>query len=296
MKSFFRLGNGIYFSRSQRMGLIVLLFFILCAQALFFVSGFFVKKHCSSKFIENKELGLKLDSIRLVVEGLEKTNKFVFNPNFITDERAFFLEMSVEEYDRLKMFREQGRFVNSAKDFQSITGVTDAWLLKYEKNFRFPDWTTRRRVDKDVRNKDWNASSKEVEIEKVDINQASKERLMEVRGIGEVISERILKEREKFGAFVSVEQFGFIWGIEPEVALEMEKHFVVADTKLKKVIYINRADRNELKLIPYLNYSIALDIIKHRSMNGDMKSIEDLKEIKNIPLDKIGIINLYLDF
>lgn len=296
MKSFFRLGNGIYFSRSQRMGLIVLLFLILCTQTLFFVSGFLGKMHDSSKFVENKELGLKLDSIRLIVERLEKTKKFVFNPNFITDERAYFLEMSVEEYDRLKVFREQGRFVNSAKDFQSVTGVTDAWLLKYEEKFRFPVWTTRKKVDKEGGNKDWNARSKEVEIEKVDINQASKERLMEVRGIGEVLSERILKEREKFGAFVTVEQFGFIWGIKPEVALEMEKHFVVADTKLKKIIYINRADRNELKLIPYLNYGIALDIIKHRSMNGDLESIEDLKEIKNIPLDKVGIINLYLDF
>lgn len=296
MKSFFGIGNGVYFSRSQRLGLVVLLFFILCVQVLFFVSSFFVKKHDSGKFVENIELGLKLDSIRLAMEGLEKAKGFTFNPNFITDERSYFLEMSVEEYDRLKVFRDQGRFVNSVKDFQSVTGVSDAWILKYEKSFRFPDWVTHKKGEKYKKGKDWVQSGKKVVIEKVDINIASKERLMEVRGIGEVLSERILQERERFGAFVSLEQLRFIWGIKPEVALEMEEHFVVIDTGLKKRINVNRADRNELKLIPYLNYGTALEIIKYRSMNGDLSSIEDLKEIKNIPLDKLGIINLYLDF
>lgn len=296
MKSFFGFSVRIYFSRSQRWGLIVLLFAIIVIQMLFFVSDIIVDEHNSNKFVEDREMQLKLDSIRVALDKLEKSKEFTFNPNFITEERAYFLEMSVEEYERLRVFREEGKFVNSAKDFKVVTGVTDGWILKFGRNFRFPTWVNSKKLEKASKQKNLYDSVREVDIKKVDINGASKEKLMEVRGIGEVLSERILKEREKFGAFVSTEQFGFIWGISPEVVLEMEKHFLVKNTELSKKIDVNRADRNELKAIPYLNYSIALEIIKHRSMNGDLKSIEDLKEIKNIPLDKLGIINLYLDF
>lgn len=295
MKSFFSFKNGTYFSRAQRIGVLVLLFFIVVLQLLFFLSDFLVDKPTESVFKERPEVLAKLDSLRLVAEE-KKPKKFTYNPNYITDDGAYLLEMTTEEYDRLKVFREQGKFVNSVKEFQEVTGVSDDWLIKHGPDFKFPEWVLKKQSESRKNRKDWVKAAKEVVIEKVDINKASKEQLVAVRGIGEVLSERVLNEREKFGAFVSTEQFGFIWGIMPEVALEMEKHFIVDDLTAIKKVNINKADRNELKMIPYLNYGIALEIIKHRSRIGDIKAIEELEEIKNIPLDKLAIINLYLDF
>jgi DNA uptake protein ComE-like DNA-binding protein len=36
--------------------------------------------------------------------------------------------------------------------------------------------------------------------------------------------------------------------------------------------------------------------IIYRSMNGDIKNIEDLTKIKGFPVEKANIIALYLDF
>lgn len=295
MKSFFSFKNGAYFSRAQRIGVVVLLFFIMALQFLFFLSDYFIKKPSGSTFKERPEVLAKLDSLSLVAAE-KKPKKFTYNPNYITDERAYSLEMSTEEYDRLKVFREQGKFVNSDKEFQEVTGVSNDWLVEHSPDFKFPEWVLKKQNESKKRSKGWVKSTKEVVVEKVDINKASKEQLMAVRGIGEVLSDRVLNEREKFGAFVSIKQFEFIWGILPEVALEMEKHFIVQDFTAIKKVNINKADRNELKMIPYLNYGIALEIIKYRSRAGDIKTIEELEEIKNIPLDKLAIINLYLDF
>lgn len=296
MKSFLRIGNGVYFSRSQRLGVVVLLFVISCVQLLFYVGDSFDTKETVNVLEENIEVIEKLDSICLALERMEKSRDYTFNPNFIENDKSYFLGMSVQEYDRLRDFREQGKFVNSGEEFQKVTGVSDAWMEKYGVRFKFPDWVTKRANSGGFSKGNWHENEVKTVIEKVDINTASKEKLIAVRGIGDALSDRILSEREKFGAFVSVEQFDYIWGLKSEVIEELKKHFVVMDTASKKKVNINTAGRNELKLIPYLNYGNALEIIKHRSLHGDFETEEDLKEIKNIPLDKLAIINLYLDF
>ena len=58
-----------------------------------------------------------------------------------------------------------------------------------------------------------------------DINHATAEDLIKIRGIGEAISARILKERDKFGAFASMEQMQFIWGLSPEVIEYLNQYF-----------------------------------------------------------------------
>src|SRR5690606_8366048 len=133
-------------------------------------------------------------------------------------------------------------------------------------------------------------------IVKIDINQASQEDLIKVYGIGPALSERILKNKESLGGFVSMEQMQFIWGLSPEVVENLNKHFVVSsETKISKVD-INNASVKELAKFPYFNYSIAKEIVTHRSMNGEIKNIEDLTKIKGLPNEKIKIIALYLEF
>ena len=51
-----------------------------------------------------------------------------FNPNFISDFKAYQLGLSVEEADRLFAFRAKGKYANSPKEFQKVTGVNDSLL------------------------------------------------------------------------------------------------------------------------------------------------------------------------
>ncbi|WP_299518519.1 helix-hairpin-helix domain-containing protein, partial [uncultured Flavobacterium sp.] len=219
---------------------------------------------------------------------------YPFNPNFITDYKGYKLGMSVEELDKLFAFRKENKYVNSAKEFQTVTGVSDSLLNAISPYFKFPDWVNQPK--KQYTSYSNNKFENKKPIVKVDINLATQEDLIKVYGIGPALSERILKQKESLGGFVSMEQMQFIWGLSPEVVENLNKHFIVtAEPKISKVD-INNASVKELAKFPYFNYSIAKEIVTHRSMNGEIKNIEDLTKIKGLPSEKIKIIALYLEF
>jgi DNA uptake protein ComE-like DNA-binding protein len=224
---------------------------------------------------------------------------YPFNPNFITDFKGHKLGMSVEQIDRLLAFRKQGKFANSPEEFQKVTGISDSLLNAISPYFKFPDWVNKKNSNQNGSNgwvdysKD-KYEKKEKKIVVLDINTATKEDLMKVYGIGEAISDRILKQKEVFGQFVSMEQMNDVWGLSPEVIEKLNQSFKVVNPKPKK-ININNASIKELGQFPYFKYPISKNIVTYRSMNGDLK-IEDLTNIKAFPVDKIKIIALYLEF
>jgi DNA uptake protein ComE-like DNA-binding protein len=119
---------------------------------------------------------------------------------------------------------------------------------------------------------------------------------MKINGIGEALSLRILKQKESLEAFVSMEQINDVWGLSPEIVLELKKHFRVSSFPKIKKIPINDVSLKELSQFPYFRYVLAKQIITYRSMNGNIKNIEDLINIKGFPVEKANIIGLYLEF
>jgi DNA uptake protein ComE-like DNA-binding protein len=241
----------------------------------------------------------KVDSLKL--ENPQNSYKiYPFNPNFITDFKGYKLGMSVEQIDRLLAYRKQGKFANSAKEFQRVTGISDSLLIAISPYFKFPDWVNNKKNTNLNEVNGWvdyskNRDEKEVKtIGILDINEASKEDLMKVYGIGDVISDRILRQKEIFGAFVSIDQMNDVYGLPPEVVEKLHKSFKVTNPNPKK-ININNATIKELGQFPYFRYPISKNIVTYRSMNGDLK-IEDLTKIKDFPVDKLKIITLYLEF
>jgi len=74
------------------------------------------------------------------------------------------------------------------------------------------------------------------------------------------------------------------------------RYFKVINAPLIVQLNVNEASINQLKEIPYMNYYIAREVVKHRSMNGDFVNKEGLLQIEKFPIDKIDIISLYLRF
>lgn len=66
---------------------------------------------------------------------------YPFNPNFISDQRGFFLDLSTDEIDRLQRFRQIGQWINSKEKFQEVTKVDNAWMQQYAPYFQFPVFT-----------------------------------------------------------------------------------------------------------------------------------------------------------
>lgn len=133
-------------------------------------------------------------------------------------------------------------------------------------------------------------------IQIIDINLASQEDLIKVYGIGPALSERILKQKDIFGGFVSMEQMNDVWGLSPEVVEKLNERFKILAIPNVKKIKINDASAKELQLFPYFRYPLNKEIVTFRSMNNGIKNSEDLMKIKGFPLDKIRIIEKYLEF
>ena len=283
------------FSRSQRSGIFLLFGIIIILQLVYFFVDFSSMTNDSPE--KEKWLSLQSDIDSMKQEKLNFVPKiYPFNPNFITDYKGYKLGMSVQEIDRLLAFRKENKFVNSAKDFQNVTKVSDSLLDEISPFFKFPDWVNNKKEFKDYKNYPDKAFAKKEKIIIIDINLATKEELIKIYGIGEAISNRILKFKESLGGFVSMEQMKNVWGLSPEVIENLNSHFkVLAQPNIKK-IDINNASIKELSQFPYFNYQIAKQIVTYRSMNGDFKNYEDLTKIKGMSNDSAKIIVIYLDF
>ncbi|EHO04895.1 ComEA family DNA-binding protein [Myroides odoratimimus] len=286
-----------YYTKSQKRGLFFLVLLVIAIQLYIYYprsSDQHIVDQYSTLFNDEyqKQISL-LDSINTIAIAKRDTI-YPFNPNFITDYRGFVLGMSTEEIDRLLSFRKENKYVNSAKEFQQITQVSDEWLKTYSTYFKFPDWVNNPKVKREY--VDYSKPKVEVPIVAICINSATLEDLQKVRGIGPYYADKIMKEREKYGGFVSIQQLKFVYGLSEEVVNELYRYFKVMNAPTVTTLNINEASINQLKELPYMNYYIAREVVKHRSMNGDFVNKEGLLQIEKFPIDKIDIISLYLRF
>lgn len=283
------------FSREHRSGILLLVFLIFSAQIIYF---FVSDELFQAKDIKEDKAWLlvqnEIDSLKQIV-SIKKDTIYPFNPNFITDYKGYKLGLTVAEIDRLHQFRKQNKYVNSAKEFQNVTKVSNEILNKIAPYFKFPDWVNNTSNSTNNKFKEFSQKEKTSIIQK-EINFATREDLIAVFGIGEKLADKILSEKEKFGGFVSMEQFQYLWGISPEALQDLQKRFFVKNTSQIKKIAINDLSVKELATFPYFNYSLAREIVVYRTMNNEIKGIEDLTKIKGMPNDKIKIIALYLEF
>lgn len=293
--NFKRFSTYFNFSKSQRSGLLVLLVLIVVLQTIYFFADF------SLPIKENPEkekwlaVQTEIDSLKSTM-SIKGSKLCPFNPNFISDYKGYKLGMSVQEIDRLLVFRKQNKFVNSAAEFQKVTQISDSLLGVIAPYFKFPDWVKQKTKWKTFPNSNYPTFAKKEKLIVIDINIATSEELVKVYGVGEVIAQRILSYKESLGGFVAMEQLNEVWGLSPEVLATLNKQFKVKSMTGIKKVDVNNASIKELAQFPYFKYTVAKQIVIYRSMNGTINSVDDLIKIKNFPVDKAKIIGLYLDF
>jgi len=230
----------------------------------------------------------RIDSLK----AQEKSKQYTlnpFNPNFISDYRAYILGISAEELSRLQSFRETGKYVNSAKEFQKVTGVSDSLLATITPLFKFPDWVTKKKTGY-PHSYDNKPTAK---IIKKDLNTATAEDLLPIRGIGEKLSERIVRYRERLHGFSSRKQLNEVYGLSEEVITEVWKYFDLLTPAQISKVDINLASKKELSKVPYLNYKEVESLLIFRSEKGIIHSLNELQSI-GYPDEKIEQLSWYL--
>jgi competence protein ComEA len=280
-----------YFSNKQRLALVVLVIVILSFQ----LSWVSYDKLPTDTFDIPTETYLKfqkeVDSLLTIQNQRSVATIYPFNPNYITDYKGYGLGMSSEEIDRLHAFRSKNKWVNSAKEFQQVTKISDSLLKRIAPYFKFPDWVMKSSQKSTTIA---NTSTKSF-AQKIDLNKATATQLQKVHGIGAFYSERIIRFRDSFeGGFISDIQLQGISGLTPEVIENILKEFTVKTPRRIDKINLNTATIDQLVTIQYIDYELAYEIIELRMLRDGYSSIEELTKVKEFPKEKLEIIKLYL--
>ena len=286
------LRSHFVFSKSQQNGIFLLVILIVLLQLIYF----FVDFNASNELSQEDSVRItgfqkQIDSLKQVALTKDTVRVYPFNPNLITDYKGYSLGMSLEEIDRLHEFRKTNKWVNSSKEFQAITLISDSLLNKIAPYFRFPDWVEKSNGNI---NKKGNKSLKTVGSNIRDLNTASFEDLIQVRGIGEVLASRIIKFRSKIGGFLSDIQLKDIYGLNLEARKELLNNYSVLTKPEISVFSINKASVLEIASVPYLDYELAREIVDYRILHERITTFEELAKIKAFPSEKIDRIALYL--
>ncbi len=278
------------YNKSQRRGVLLLLSGIVFLQGLYVFIDFSLEDLPSENYSELLVFQKEIDSLKQINKKSKKSKIYPFNPNFITDYKGYKLGMSVESIDRLHRFRKTNKYVNSAKEFQQVTKISDSLLKAIVPYFKFPKWVTKQTAKKHYK------SNKVIKkISTNDLNKATAEDLTTINGIGETFSKRIIKYRTKLQGFSFESQLYEVWGLEKEVVLKIVQTFRIVSKPDIKKIDINTATFKQVLKTPYVDYELCKKIFNYRDEVAELQNISELKKIKGFPINKYEKIILYLE-
>ena len=284
--------SHITFSKQQRYGIFLLLFIIVILQCIYF----FWDKRSEVSEIPQQNLEVfqnEIDSLKAIEIEDSKPKLFPFNPNYITDYKGYSLGMTNEEIDKLHAYRNQNKWINSADDFQKVTGVSDSLRLEISPFFKFPDWVNKTSSTSKVFKQDVNRPL--TFNQKSDLNTATALQLQSIYGIGEKLSVRIIKLRSSFeGGFISDIQLQDVYGLSAEVIENVTQKFTVKTPRVVNKVNLNTASTNDLVQIQHIDYPLAKEILEYRTLHERYNDLDELLKVKGFPLQKLDIIKLYL--
>jgi len=279
------------FNRSQRNGILLLLFFVSVVGIINNHIDFTTENQLDTNSEEVLALQKELDSMRIFHRKSNQPKVYPFNPNFITDFKGYKLGMSTEEIDRLLDYRKKNKWINSKEDFKKVTKVSDSLLNQISSYFKFPDWVTNSKP----RNKNKSQGFKEKKYDqKIDLNLATQQELKKVNGIGDIYSKRIIDYRNKLGAYTDDIQLNDIYGLDYQVINNILNEFTVKTPKEIIKMNLNKVTASDIATIPGISFELAKKIWEYRILNERIYNFSELGKIEGLTERKLQGIQLYL--
>ena len=285
--------SHFWYNKRQRNGILFLVLFIIILQGIYFYINSSSSNSNNSDVSEIESYQHQIDSLKKL-QSKQQRKIFPFNPNYITDFKGYQLGLNVEEIDKLFTFRKTGKFVNSAKEFQNVTGVNDSLLLAISPYFKFPEWTKKKASKKDTYQPGKKVIKTENKIIEHDINTVTVDQLIIIHGIGSKLAKRIIAYRTLLHGFTFNDQLNEVYYLDKETANRILKNYWVTQKPVIQKINLNEATFKEVLHTPYLNYELTKKIFNYRDETGKIMRLEELKKIDSFPTDKFKRIALYL--
>ncbi len=283
------------FSRSQRNGLLVLSFLMVFS---FTVPRLFLlyKKETTTDFSAyEKEINLfyQTKTTQLQKKSKENIKLFKFNPNTSSWSDFLDLGLSPRQAKQLINYRNKGGVFRTKSDFSKMYAIDDSTYRRLAPYLLLPS-KKQKKNSKAKSKKEYNTLKKTYKPVRVNINIADTQELQKIKGIGAVLSKRIVAFREKLGGFYIKSQLLEVYGIQKEAYEGIASQVFVQGTVEK--LNMNFSTASELSRHPYINKSLAKQIVKERSMNGAYTDIDNFISRNKASLSDIEKLKPYILF
>lgn len=264
-------------SKPQRGAVLILLVLLIAVQLYRLLVN--APELSSVDLSQTQSYQTQLDSLR-IKENAQTPIVYQYNPNYLTDYRAYTLGLPPEAFDKLLRYRQTNSYVNTPKQFQEVTKLSDSLMEKLLPQLKFSKPLFKSKTKNRI-------------VLKKDINKASASDFQEVSGIGAVLSERIIKYRSFLSGFSVLEQCYEVYGLDSLVVQRLWERFEIQSLPEIERLDLTTVSLQELEQIPYLNHADARKIIAHRTKNKGISTATLSELFVNSP-NKLQRIKLYL--
>jgi len=280
------LKSHFWYTNSQRSGVLILVIIIITIQIAYFLIDFKSDKTIIITNSKIDSLQAKIDSLKTVKKQSKKYIIHPFNPSFLSGYKAYNLGLNNNEIDKLLAYRKKGKYINTVKQFQIVTGISDSLLTKLKPLFKFPDWVIKQQKEAKERYR------KSLTIK--NINTATAQDLVIIKGVGLKTANRIINYRTSIKGFTFNKQLYEVYYLDSTIVKRILKQFKIFEKPQIEKLNVNTATFKEILHLPYIDYALTKKIMDYRDEVAEIQNIDELKNIEGFPIDKYDRIVLYL--
>ena len=275
--------SRLFLSRSEKRGLLLLLFLLLCVCGGMLYVGMSERVGTSVQLSPEdiaeleafatltKERKKRQEEVRIPVQS------FPFNPNTADSMTLLRVGLKPWQVKNLMAYRRAGGRWKDADDFKRLYGLSDEEFQRLRPYVQIPPavkevyFTEHDRARQDSLHH--LRPEKFTQLTVLDLNTVDTLTLRKIPGIGVGYSRSIVSYRERLGGFVSVAQLKDIEGLPARI----EEWFSVEEQVAVRTISINKSDFKTLVRHPYLSYEQVKVITTHIRKYGQLRSWKDLQ-------------------
>ena len=275
--------SRLFLSRSEKRGLLLLLFLLLCVCGGMLYVGMSERVGTSVQLSSEdvaeleafatltKERKKRQEEVRMPVQS------FPFNPNTADSMTLLRVGLKPWQVKNLMAYRRAGGRWKDADDFKRLYGLSDEEFQRLRPYIQIPPavkevyFTEHDRARQDSLHH--LRPEKFTQLTVLDLNTVDTLTLRKIPGLGGGYSRSIVSYRERLGGFVSVAQLKDIEGLPARI----EEWFSVEEQVAVRTISINKSDFKTLVRHPYLSYEQVKVITTHIRKYGPLRSWKDLQ-------------------
>lgn len=275
--------SRLFLSRSEKRGLLLLLFLLLCVCGGMLYVGMSERVGTSVQLSPEdvaeleafatltKERKKRQEEVRMPVQS------FPFNPNTADSMTLLRVGLKPWQVRNLMAYRRAGGRWKDADDFKRLYGLSEEEFQRLRPYVQIPPavkevyFTEHDRARQDSLHH--LRPEKFTQLTVLDLNTVDTLTLRKIPGIGVGYSRSIVSYRERLGGFVNVAQLKDIEGLPARI----EEWFSVEEQVAVRTISINKSDFKTLVRHPYLSYEQVKVITTHIRKYGPLRSWKDLQ-------------------